>query len=141
MRKTKSQHGFTLIEMLIVVAIIAILVAVSIPLVSSSLEKARVTTDRANERAAKAELIIRYLAETDTATFAGKTYVYDAANGSIQEAAASIPATVYGKCSTHKDKVIYLNISTDGKVTGKWNAKGQTSIDTSAVNCHDLPAS
>ena len=38
--KLRSRRGFTLIEMLIVVAIIAILVAISIPLVSSSLEKA-----------------------------------------------------------------------------------------------------
>lgn len=51
-KKLKKQHGFTLIEMLIVVAIIAILIAVSIPLVSTALEKAREATDAANERAA-----------------------------------------------------------------------------------------
>ena len=44
----RSRRGFTLIEMLIVVAIIAILVAISIPLVSSSLERARVAADQAN---------------------------------------------------------------------------------------------
>lgn len=48
--KIRNKKGFTLVEMLIVVAIIAILVAVSIPLVSSSLEKARRGVDEANAR-------------------------------------------------------------------------------------------
>lgn len=52
MKKIKEQKGFTLVEMLIVVAIIAILVAVSIPVVSDNLEKSRVAVDQANERAA-----------------------------------------------------------------------------------------
>ena len=52
-KKLKKKGGFTLIEMLIVVAIIAILVAVSIPMVGASLDKARKATDAANLRAAK----------------------------------------------------------------------------------------
>lgn len=50
--KLKKQGGFTLVEMLIVVAIIAILIAISIPLVNSALEKARDATDDANYRSA-----------------------------------------------------------------------------------------
>ena len=46
--KLNSKKGFTLVELLIVVAIIAILVAVSIPLVNTSLDKARIATDQAN---------------------------------------------------------------------------------------------
>lgn len=51
----KDKHGFTLAELLIVVAIIGVLVAISIPIFTSQLEKAREATDLANIRSAYAE--------------------------------------------------------------------------------------
>ncbi|MDT4371479.1 prepilin-type N-terminal cleavage/methylation domain-containing protein [Blautia faecis] len=54
-RKTRGK-GFTLAELLIVVAIIAVLVAISIPIFTSQLHKARVATDWANLRAYYAEI-------------------------------------------------------------------------------------
>lgn len=53
----KNKKGFTLAEMLIVVAIIAVLVAISIPIFTSQLEKSREATDLANIRAAYAEIM------------------------------------------------------------------------------------
>lgn len=50
----KNEKGFTLAELLIVVAIIGVLVAISIPIFTSQLEKAREATDAANIRAAYA---------------------------------------------------------------------------------------
>lgn len=67
--KLQRHEGFTLVEMLIVVAIIAILVAISIPMVSSSLEKAREAVDQANLRDAIALGNIQYLSgEIDAST-------------------------------------------------------------------------
>lgn len=53
-KKLNKKKGFTLMEMLIVVAIIAILIAIAIPTFSSQLNKARKSTDQANIRSAYA---------------------------------------------------------------------------------------
>lgn len=58
MRKNK---GFTLTELLIVVAIISVLVAISIPIFSSQLHKAKVATDWANLRSYYAEIQADYI--------------------------------------------------------------------------------
>ena len=46
----KNRKGFTLIEMLVVIAIIAILVAIIIPTVSNATSRAKAATDAANLR-------------------------------------------------------------------------------------------
>ncbi len=60
-RTMKNKKGFTLMEMLIVVAVIAILVAVAIPVYNAQMHKARVAADWANLRAYYAELQLDYL--------------------------------------------------------------------------------
>lgn len=91
-KKLKKTGGFTLIEMLIVVAIIAILVAVSIPMVNSSLDKARTATDEANVRAAKAAALAAYMLDENSSAFTTTgsgasekaACYYDAVNGDVQ---------------------------------------------------------
>lgn len=117
MKKLKKQRGFTLVEMLIVVAIIAILVAVSIPLFSTSLERARKATDAANERAAKALAVASLLEQKlngDGAALTAATYNYDAATGELV-ADGTVPAG-YGQCSTnsHADAYITVTFSQSG---------------------------
>ena len=57
----KNQKGFTLMEMLIVVAVIAILVAVAIPVMNAQMHKVKVRTDWANVRAYYAEIQTDYM--------------------------------------------------------------------------------
>ena len=54
--KQTNRKGFTLAELLIVVAIIAVLVAIAIPVFTKQLHNARVAADQANLRAYYAEL-------------------------------------------------------------------------------------
>ena len=63
----ENKKGFTLAELLIVVAIIAVLVAISIPIFTSQLEKSKEAVDAANLRAAYAEVMSDYVTgKTDT---------------------------------------------------------------------------
>ena len=149
MRKMKSKKGFTLIEMLIVVGIIGILVAVSIPMVNSSLEKARVATDLANERSTKSAALVIYMTGDIKSSDAGKvageasakdisvtvtsgskpsTYpcYYDAVNGIIT---TDKPAAGYGKCADHKDGYIKVAVNEKtGEVYLDWVNKNLSSV-------------
>ena len=71
-----NKKGFTLIEMLVVIAIIAVLVAIVVPAVSNSTTKAQASTDAANLRSIKAEAQIAvlnngYTAPADDTILAG----------------------------------------------------------------------
>lgn len=72
--KFRKNEGFTMVELLIVVAIIAILVAVSIPMMNSALEKSRHAVDAANYRDAIALASVKYVTDADAAT--KNTWVY-----------------------------------------------------------------
>lgn len=127
MKNLKNKKGFTLAELLVVVAIVAVLVAISIPIFTSQLEKARESTDVANMRAAKAEAVSNYLSDEKTGTF-----YYDADNGKMLTAK---PASGYGKGTTkdgntkygtydsktaYTDKVVQVVVTADGDVAITW---------------------
>ena len=66
----KNNKGFTLAELLIVVAIIAVLVAIAIPVFTAQLEKSREATDLANVRSGYAQMMVEYLGWDGTSTIA-----------------------------------------------------------------------
>lgn len=106
--RLKDQKGFTLVEMLIVVAIIAILIGVSIPLVNSSLEKARQAVDSANMRSALGLANILILEDPAKATGVKWYSVQDeqAMQGTLEDNSTN---AVEGKASANVNK--YLKVT------------------------------
>lgn len=72
--KRKQNKGFTLAELLIVVAIIAVLVAISIPIFTAQLKKARLAANKANARAALSAAMAEFIdaPEADKAATMGQ---------------------------------------------------------------------
>lgn len=119
-----SKKGFTLAELLIVVAIIGVLVAISIPIFTSQLKKARLATNQANARAAYAAVEAQYL-QDDTKT---GDFSYDVATGKISTTATAGTVAMTGtdisawtvdqnNLGTTTYKVWTLTVGDDGSVT------------------------
>ena len=88
----ENKKGFTLAELLVVVAIVGILVAISIPVFTAQLSKARKATNQANLRAAKAAAVAQYMTdEMDTNATDEVIYDYDLATGTVKSIADSDP--------------------------------------------------
>ena len=116
LKKLTNKKGFTLMEMLIVVAIIAILVAIAIPTFNSSLNKARVATDEANLRAEYAETMVEYLDKLAT----GKTVTDNTVSESVTMTGNSEASVQIGGLTVEKWEVgdeLVVTIDKDGAAT------------------------
>ena len=74
----KNKKGFTLAELLIVVAIVAILVMISFSIFTGQLKKARLSVNMANARAAYAAAVASFYSDNCNPT---QLYTYDIASG------------------------------------------------------------
>ncbi len=68
----KNKKGFTLAELLVVVAIIAVLVAIAIPVFSAATTKAKEAADAANLRGAYAQAVTNQLVDNTPYTATSK---------------------------------------------------------------------
>ena len=112
----KNEKGFTLAELLIVVAIIGVLVAISIPIFTSQLEKAREATDMANVRSAYAEVVASYLSDNK-----GKSIDVPITSNTSDwksDSTAKLNGHAYKEMiNSASDGTIKVAVDTDGKVT------------------------
>ncbi len=115
MYKLKERKGFTLAELLIVVAIIAVLVAIAIPVFTSQLEKSREATDLANVRSAYAEVVSGYLLDPGSATV------------SVKATQKTAKWQTAGSAST---TTIGTNIGSEGQVTVPAKVSGTNYVIT-----------
>ena len=127
MFKKLNKKGFTLAELLVVVAIIGVLVAISIPIFTSQLEKSRDAVTVANLRSAYAEASALVLTEPVS---------NDATSGNAKKTAANVvevskvdlpctdgkadvsdlPFTISLNTTATEDATVTFTFGTDGTV-------------------------
>lgn len=126
-----NKKGFTLAELLIVIAIMAVLLAVAIPVFSSQLEKARHSVDQNTERAAKSLAEAHYLLEhASSGSGIVCTFTKDGDNLEIKncsvcgDLATTAEVTAVCQCTDatehYKGKTLKVTVSSGGEVTGGW---------------------
>ena len=111
-KKVKERReGFTMAELLIVVAIIAVLVAIAIPVFSAQLHKSQDATDQSNARSLYAELQADYLSNAN-----GYTKSTWAVTGASEDSTYTINAGGTFKLSSG-DEVKLNNCNVTAKFT------------------------
>lgn len=110
--KRRGQKGFTLVEMLIVVAIIAILIAIAIPVYTAQMEKAKVAVDDANARSAQSLAVADYMLNGESGA---KTYNF-AQSGNNELTITTGTDLIDPQASENSGKDLEVVI-TDGAIT------------------------
>lgn len=106
--KMKNKKGFTLMEMLIVVAIMVVLIALAIPSFSEQLDNAKATVDDANLRVAKEIASSMYMLKQNE--FKSIMYFDKDAGTFVSESPSP-----YGQSESNSQKVISAQWNEDTK--------------------------
>lgn len=124
--------GFTLAEVLIVVAIIAVLVGISIPTFTAQTAKAKAAADMANVRSAKSVAAAQFMTDLPSTS---TTYYYDAASGQVKNSPSGI--TGYGQSNVAVDgalgipntngvaAIVSVTCDSAGTISASWSS-GET---------------
>ena len=117
-----NKKGFTLIEMLVVIAIIAVLVAIIIPTVSSATGKAQAATDAANLRSMVAEATTDYLnGQTEAAGMVSYTAPAASATGAAAYGTFAINTSA-PECKTNSDWDATITFDANGNITASFGS-------------------
>ncbi len=119
--KKMNKKGFTLAELLIVVAIIAILIAIAIPAFGGALNNAKIQTDHANIRSAYA------IAQAGTL----QGVIYTGKDGATETTVASMAAATTAKYYFMQDGTIQASTDTGFDINKAYRLKA-TPSDASA---------
>lgn len=141
--KKMNKKGFTLIEMLAVIAIIAVLVAIIVPAVGSSTIKAKASTDAANLRSVLSAATIEYASNGLKADGTLDLSVDVPAAKSVEDA-DNIVIAMNGDelVAFYFDGTDYYNIASFAAVAeGTKDADGDVITVVAAVAAADKPAS
>lgn len=135
--KRKQNKGFTLAELLIVVAIIAVLVAISIPIFSAQLKKARLAANKANARSALSAAMAEFIDapekdKADAPPGSGKHmyFRYDTSTGQC--------TYIRGTYTESPGRgTVYTSFANVGHKAGEGNGKGISDVSkwTETTSC------
>jgi len=117
--KKQNKKGFTLAELLIVLAIIAILVAIMFPVFGAQLKKARAVAELSNVRAKYSELVAdQMLAQAGSGTFAITIYSDELKADAQEPDKVTVTVTDGDAAAQKKGKV---EVSYDGMSAGSFD--------------------
>lgn len=144
----RNNKGFTLTEIIVIVAVLAVLMAVAVPSVTKYLGEGDVARDAAIVRGAKLEATRHYARNENLLNNREVTYVYDYKNEEVIELSTNnssvisaidgygfsnindVDGTKTGAVGIPKDNFVLVTVNNDLQTTATWGAAGSNDVLT-----------